>query len=117
MRSPHESEWAGDDFIEREWDLDDVVRATLERAELEPGIAPAGERDDRRVAVREPATDDVDELFELVEVDEGNVRTPTAYDVATFLRVRRSSHVVAAVLEGQANKVPQGLVHDDQRAR
>src|SRR3989454_805804 len=61
MGSSQEREWAGDDLIQRERDLDDVVHAALVGAQFQRGVPPTREREDRHVAMGEPAPDDLDE--------------------------------------------------------
>jgi len=76
--SPQESEWSGDDLVECEWDLNDVVSTALIGAEFHCGVTPPGKCDDGRMTVRQASADYVDELRESVEVDKRDVRSPFA---------------------------------------
>src|SRR5439155_3279830 len=82
----HEREWPGDDLIERERHLDDVVRATLERAQLHGRVAFSRERKDRDVPMGQATAEQVDEPLVEVEIDQREVGVPVADHVAAFVQ-------------------------------
>src|SRR5439155_9141144 len=75
VRPTHQRKGSRHDLVQCERDLEDVVRAALVSAQLQCGVPTARERDDRRVAMGQASSDDVDERLIQVEVDEGQVRS------------------------------------------
>jgi len=59
--SPHERERARHDLVEGERDFEDVVSPALVGAQLQGRVAPAREREDGCMPVRESPSDDVNE--------------------------------------------------------
>src|SRR5256885_7122702 len=87
--SSHEGERAGDDLIEREGDLEDVVGPALVGAQLHAGVAPTSEAEDRGMALSQAAPDQIDERLVQVQVDEDQMRGPLVQERSTLRLVRQ----------------------------
>ena len=97
--SSHERERAGDDLVEREGDLEDVVGPALVGAQLHAGVAPTSEAEDWGMALSQAAPDQIDERLVQVQVDEDQMRGPLAQERSTVRLVRAASGLVASVLK------------------
>src|SRR5438552_2613956 len=97
--SSHEGERAGDDLIEREGDLEDVVGPALVGAQLHAGVAPTSEAEDGGMALCQATPDQVDKWLVQVQVDEDQMRGPLVQERSTLRLVRAASGLVASVLK------------------